>query len=66
MDQFNVALRMKYEQKCLDCGEADFVEDHASGDLICKVGALRRPRPAHSPAHPLPPHLPPPAMRPGG
>lgn len=37
MDQFNVALRMKYEQQCLDCGDSDFVEDHASGDLICKV-----------------------------
>ena len=37
MDQFNTALRMKYEQQCLDCGESDFVEDHASGDLICRV-----------------------------
>ena len=34
--QFNVALRMKYEQQCEDCGESDFVEDHASGDLICR------------------------------
>jgi transcription initiation factor TFIIB len=33
---FNVALRMKYEQRCEDCGESDFVEDHACGDLICK------------------------------
>lgn len=37
MDQYNVALRLKYEQTCLDCGESDFVEDHASGDLICRV-----------------------------
>lgn len=34
---FNVALRLKYEQRCLDCGESDFVEDHAQGDLICRV-----------------------------
>lgn len=38
-DQYNVALRMKYEQQCLDCGESDFVEDHASGDLICRVSS---------------------------
>ena len=42
MDQFNVALRMKYEQQCLDCGESDFVEDHASGDLICRVSFASR------------------------
>ena len=34
--QGNVALRMKFEQTCQDCGESDFVEDHASGDLICR------------------------------
>ncbi len=34
--QGNVALRMKFEQTCHDCGESDFVEDHASGDLICR------------------------------
>lgn len=33
---YNVALRMKYEQRCEDCGESDFVEDHACGDLICR------------------------------
>lgn len=33
----NVAIRMKYEQTCEDCGQSDFVEDHASGDLICRV-----------------------------
>jgi transcription initiation factor TFIIB len=33
---FNVALRLKYEQRCEDCGESDFVEDHACGDLICR------------------------------
>ena len=36
MNSHNVALRMKYEQKCEDCGESNFVEDHASGDLICR------------------------------
>ena len=35
-DVYNVALRMKYEQRCEDCGESDFVEDHACGDLICR------------------------------
>ena len=43
-EQYNVALRMKYEQTCLDCGDSDFVEDHASGDLICRVSLL----PLHS------------------
>lgn len=37
MNNYNIALRMKYEQKCEDCGESNFVEDHASGDLICRV-----------------------------
>ena len=37
--QYNIALRMKYEQKCPDCGDSDFVEDHAAGDLICRVRA---------------------------
>eukprot|EP00890_Picochlorum_soloecismus_P003500 jgi/Picsp_1/4150/NSC_01659-R1_transcription initiation factor iib len=36
MNNYNIALRMKYEQKCEDCGESNFVEDHASGDLICR------------------------------
>eukprot|EP00887_Chlorella_sp_A99_P007621 scaffold20.g7621.t1 len=35
---FNLALRLKYEQTCPDCGESDFVEDHAAGDLICRDG----------------------------
>ena len=34
---YNAALRMKFEQKCPECGESDFVEDHSSGDLICRV-----------------------------
>ena len=38
MADYNYALRMKYEQQCHDCGDSNFVEDHASGDLICKVG----------------------------
>jgi ribosomal protein S27AE len=37
MANYNVALRMKYEQQCPDCGDSDFVEDHATGDLICRV-----------------------------
>ncbi|GAB4819087.1 hypothetical protein N2152v2_006133 [Parachlorella kessleri] len=36
MAQFNYALRTKWEQTCPDCQESDFVEDHASGDLICR------------------------------
>jgi len=32
----NVALRMRYSQICEDCGESDFVDDHSSGDLICR------------------------------
>lgn len=32
---FNYALRMKFEQKCPDCKESNFVEDHSAGDLIC-------------------------------
>ena len=37
MGDFNHALRLKYEQQCPDCGQSDFVEDHASGDLVCRV-----------------------------
>ena len=37
MANFNLSLRLKYEQSCPDCGESDFVEDHAAGDLICRV-----------------------------
>jgi hypothetical protein len=33
----SLGLRAKYEQTCPDCGGADFVEDHAQGDLICTV-----------------------------
>lgn len=29
--------RLKFEQICPDCQGRDFVEDHAQGDLICKV-----------------------------
>ncbi|KFM24080.1 Transcription initiation factor IIB-2 [Auxenochlorella protothecoides] len=36
MAGYNVALRMKFEQRCPECGESDFVEDHSSGDLICR------------------------------
>jgi transcription initiation factor TFIIB len=32
----NISLRIKYEQTCPDCGASDFVEDHSSGDLICR------------------------------
>lgn len=39
MGDFNINLRLKYEQQCPDCGLSDFVEDHASGDLICRVRA---------------------------
>jgi transcription initiation factor TFIIB len=38
MGDYNIGLRMKYEQQCPDCGQSDFVEDHASGDLVCRVG----------------------------
>lgn len=41
MGDYNIGLRMKYEQQCPDCGQSDFVEDHASGDLVCRVGAVR-------------------------
>lgn len=37
MGDFNINLRLKYEQQCPDCGLSDFVEDHASGDLVCRV-----------------------------
>jgi hypothetical protein len=40
MGDFNVGLRLKYEQQCPDCGQSDFVEDHASGDLVCRVRGL--------------------------
>ncbi len=33
----SLGIRAKYEQTCPDCGGADFVEDHAQGDLICTV-----------------------------
>ncbi|EFN54856.1 hypothetical protein CHLNCDRAFT_24273 [Chlorella variabilis] len=36
MGDFNHALQLKYEQQCPDCGQSDFVEDHASGDLVCR------------------------------
>lgn len=36
MGDFNINLRLKYEQQCPDCGLSDFVEDHASGDLVCR------------------------------
>ncbi|KAI7835903.1 hypothetical protein COHA_010206 [Chlorella ohadii] len=36
MGDYNINLRLKYEQQCPDCGLSDFVEDHASGDLICR------------------------------
>ena len=29
--------RSRYEQKCIDCGNSDFVEDRAAGDLTCQV-----------------------------
>lgn len=29
--------RSRYEQKCVDCGNSDFVEDRAAGDLTCQV-----------------------------
>ncbi len=37
MGDFNINLRLKYEQQCPDCGLSFFVEDHASGDLVCRV-----------------------------
>ena len=37
-----VVTRLKYEQKCPDCGSSDFVEDFAQGDLICRVSSCRR------------------------
>ena len=39
MADYNIGLRIKYEQQCPDCGLSNFVEDHASGDLVCRVGA---------------------------
>ncbi len=45
MGDFNINLRLKYEQQCPDCGLSDFVEDHASGDLVCRVSTR------HLPAH---------------
>ena len=38
------STRLKYSRTCPDCSGADFVEDHAAGDLICTVcvGATRR------------------------
>lgn len=32
-----MAERSRYEQKCLDCGSSEFVEDRAAGDLTCQV-----------------------------
>jgi hypothetical protein len=40
MADYNYSLRLKYEQVCKDCGESDFIEDHAAGDLICRVGTV--------------------------
>jgi ribosomal protein S27AE len=37
MADYNIGLRLKYEQQCPDCGQSNFVEDHASGDLVCRV-----------------------------
>jgi hypothetical protein len=31
------STRLKFARTCPDCGGADFVEDHAAGDLICTV-----------------------------
>ena len=30
------------QQKCPDCGGIQFVEDHAAGDVVCKVKRSRR------------------------
>lgn len=43
MGDFNINLRLKYEQQCPDCGLSDFVEDHASGDLVCRVSTSKLP-----------------------
>ncbi len=32
-----MAERSRYDQKCKDCQESNFVEDRAAGDLICQV-----------------------------
>lgn len=45
MGDYNESIRLKYEQTCKDCGASDFVEDHASGDLICRnCGAVNESR----------------------
>jgi hypothetical protein len=38
---FDYSLRYKFEQQCPECRESELVEDHSSGDLICKVGYLK-------------------------
>ncbi|KAL0033387.1 hypothetical protein WJX77_007185 [Trebouxia sp. C0004] len=35
-----MAERSRYDQKCKDCQESNFVEDRAAGDLICQVCGL--------------------------
>ncbi len=37
MTDVHAAIRLKYEQACQECGGKDLVEDHAQGDLICRV-----------------------------
>lgn len=34
---------LRQQRKCGDCGGFDFVEDHAAGDIVCRVRACGLP-----------------------
>jgi hypothetical protein len=39
MEVYAEGAQIKHERQCPDCRGRDFVEDHAAGDIVCRVRA---------------------------
>lgn len=43
MEVLAAGAQIKHERICPDCRQTDFVEDHAAGDIVCRVRVLALP-----------------------